>query len=742
MGQRVLAARGLAALGLLWLAGGVFAEPGAWKHPDAAARLRISVSAPHAHQVRVDLPEALTGAVKGVAAYTADGTRVAASPIVLGDRTPSVWLALGRVPKAALQPGDEGLPLPVEVYLFQEATVPAPLGDAARRPARLTRSIRGLTTRPFTSAEALRLLGSLAGGGRPLYAFDTAGLGDTLDSSHGEGLSERRSAILLWSSALALEHPVRAAFGADSVQAAWFLFVDGRPAAEWLRAAPAEGGGFWGRPVELAAGIHTVEYLVIQGHGEALPGCLWQADGQGPQPLRGDCPATHPEAVEVQWAPDSPPAGVRLAKVSRTLFQDTGADLLCFTPLSAEGGPLPEEWAVSLDGQPWPPPQGGSCVLSAAPRLPRVEVRFRGGSGAARGISLPARAVWVPPVRAAGVCRVHELPVVLAAAETLQFEAEVSFAGEDLDERVLSRLEVIARQEDAGGKPIAETGLGQGAGRRPAAVPLAERAARVLITVRAGGIPVLPPVPIRVLHAGDDLRGLEARGRGLFQGGENAVLACRPLERVAPAHGWPGSADWQRLGILDDLCTPVEAPGASLLPEQVFGQAWGRKPALLRETVPEADRTGTLPAAARFPALARLLDLRPDAVLLVTGGPDLRSGRTAGDLCRDLLFLAQAVAASGAVPVLVALPPLPGVAPALSREAALRCKELAWRLGVPAVDAYSGERLAVLAGETFADTFVTPEGHVPLAGPNDRGREWLYGLLDRAVADLRPTRGP
>ncbi len=714
----------------------------AWKHADAVGRLRISASSATAQQVRVDLPEALAATVKGVAAYSADGAPLPASPITLGGRTTSVWLALGRLAQAAAGPGEEGIQLPVEIYLFNEATIPVPLADAARHPARMLRTARALTTRPFTATEAVLLLGSLLGSGRPLYAFDAPALGDPMRQTQGEGASERRSALLFWSSALAIEAPTRAVFGSDSIQAAWFLYIDGRPVADWRTVAADGKGGFWGNAVELSAGLHSAELFVIQRHDEPLPACLWQVDGQERQVLTGSCPSTHPEAVEVQLAAGGPTVGIRLAKVNRTHFQDTGADVLCFTPMTAEGATLPPEVTVLLDGQPLDLSTAEQGYVVPGPRLPSVDLRLPTAAASALAVHLPARPIWAVPTRVSGRCQVGPLPAVLAAAERLEIVAAVSFAEEGIDPRLLRRMAVRARQLDAGGQTLRQDALADGTpgGARVGALELSPTVARLVVEVRAAETLLLPAVVIRVLRAGDNLRGLEASGETLSQAGERVVLHCGPLQPLpVPGQGSAGTR-WERLGVLDDLCTAVDAPGATLLPERVIGTSWAKPPAVFRETVGAAADQGTLPAVARFAALQRLLEMRVEAVVLCVGAADLRRGRPAREICQDLLFLAQAVAAAGARPILLALPPLPGVPAAESRQAALLCKELAWGLQTPVIDAHSGERLSVLATDAFADTF-TAAGPVALAGPNDRGREWLYGLMDRAITDLGKSRG-
>lgn len=741
MAQCRLAARGVVALVVL-LGAGLHAAADAWKHGDAVARLRVSVCSVYAHQVRVDLPEGLRETVKGVAAYIPDGSRVPASPVLLGGRVVAVWLALGRVPQAATAPGDEGIQLPVEIYLFSQPTIPVPLSEPMRRPARMVRTARPLTTRPFTAADALLLLASLTGTGRPLYAFDAPAMGDALLHSQGPLASERRAAVMQWSSAVLIDTPVRVAFGSNTAQVAWFTFLDGRPVAEWRQAAADGKGTFWGEPVELTTGLHTVEFLVVQRYEEPLPAVLWRADGKDAVPLVGSCPATHPEALEVQLAAKGPSYGLRLAQVRRVLCQDTGADLLCFTPMSASGGALPDGLSVALAGVRLDPTVAAEGVLTAAPWLPAAELVPLPRTAAAEAIRFPARPVCVGPERLRGSCRVGDLPVVVAASAPLPLDVTVSLGEEGPDPRLLARTTVLARQTDAAGKTLSETPIGSG---RPGAcrgdVVFLPGAAAVMIEARVDGALLLPAIPVRLRRAGDDLRGLTAAGEGLFQSGERVILACRPLVTLPTTPPRLAAGSGERLGILDDVCATLDAPGAELLPERVLGQSWRQPPVVFRESLTDGVGDGAVPSVAKFAALARLLEMRPDTLILAVGASDLRRGRTAREICRDLLFLAQAAAAAGAMPVLLALPELPGVAAAESREAAILCKELSWQLGIGVIDAHSAERLDGLAAGNFAGTFAIAEGRIPLAGPNDQGREWLCGVMDRALADLGATRG-
>jgi len=72
--------------------------------------------------------------------------------------------------------------------------------------------------------------------------------------------------------------------------------------------------------------------------------------------------------------------------------------------------------------------------------------------------------------------------------------------------------------------------------------------------------------------------------------------------------------------------------------------------------------------------------------------PRTQGGLPAEDLCLHLLFLAQATQAAGAVPVLMTLPPVPGIPRSDLRKAALLTMELAYSLGLPVIDAYSAAK--------------------------------------------------
>ncbi|NLF17486.1 MAG: hypothetical protein GX595_09530 [Lentisphaerae bacterium] len=737
MAQRRLAGWAVGALVVVWCLG-VCAQDSAWKHPDALARLRISVQSTYPHQLRVDLPEGLPAAPLGLAAYGPGGSRVPASPVMRGERLVAAWLAVGRLAQAAMAPGDDGVLLPVEIYLLKTAEVPAPLSDAQRRPARLQRVQRALTTRPFTGSEGLRLLSGMASRGRPIHAVDVEAIGALSNQGQTIANSERRVGLLCWSSMLDLATATTAAFGAAAdADVAWFIVVDGQPRASWKESGAADDGRRWGAAAELAAGLHTVEVFVVQRQNDALPSFFWKAGDAPGVALTGSCPAVHPEAVEVQLAPGGPSWGVRLESPRRSLFEDTGADLVCVSPMAVDGGPLAGVVAVFPDGRRVDASALSEGLVVPSPWLPAFEAVLPAEAPAATAVRLPGRPAWGSPLRLRATCQIDTLPPVLAASSPLPLQVTVTVGDDDSDERLRAVTRVLARQVNAAGESLSESTIGAG---RPGVcrgeVVLHPEAVRLSLEVRAGGALLTPAQVVRVVRSDAGLSGLRAAGVSLFQEGERAVLVCQPLRALPPGPTEPAG----RLGLLDDICAILETPGASLLPERLVGQSWTPPALVLRESLSDGVGDGVLPGVEKFAALARLLEMRPDTVVLAVGAADLRRGRPVAEVCRDLLFLAQACAAAGARPVLLALPELPGVPPATSRQAALLCKELAWRLGCAVIDAHSAERRGGLAGEAFAATFSVAGGRIALAGPNDRGREWLCQLMDRALADLQAVR--
>ena len=131
----------------------------------------------------------------------------------------------------------------------------------------------------------------------------------------------------------------------------------------------------------------------------------------------------------------------------------------------------------------------------------------------------------------------------------------------------------------------------------------------------------------------------------------------------------------------------------------------------------------------KFSCLGPALAEDAQVVLWAVGVNELRAGLRAEDICLHLLFLAQAAHAAGALPVLMTLPPIPGLPAAELRRTALLTKELAYKLGTPVVDAYSAAKIKGTSSGCFDGFFLGRNNIVSLVAPNDTGRKWLCQLV-------------
>jgi hypothetical protein len=94
------------------------------------------------------------------------------------------------------------------------------------------------------------------------------------------------------------------------------------------------------------------------------------------------------------------------------------------------------------------------------------------------------------------------------------------------------------------------------------------------------------------------------------------------------------------------------------------------------------------------------------------------------------------------MPVLVTVPPLPGIDRDRTRKAALLTKELGFRLGVPVVDTYSRTVRETGAAPGFETRFVLSDGSATLATPDNAGREWLRDQVEAALAEKSGATAP
>ena len=724
-----------AAVLLVALAGGLVGAP-AWQIPAAETRLRVLSAHQLAHLVRVDLPEGLREKTADVRAML-PGKRVLGARLVrIGETPVAVEVSVPRLLPADTKDTETDSAAPIEIYLLAEALADPAAQDIPQRATCLMHySARALTTRPFTPDEGIRLLaappttrrGRAAGRFRTYFywTWETPGVGQVSRPDKQASPGENKTATIHWATDLRLDAPRAVAFGADQPNVAWFLYVDGRPVADWRTSQPTDRPLRMGPVVELAAGFHLLEYVVVQTSGETIPRVFWRdRGGKEPAPIPPDLQHTVrlPGTVLVEGR-EGPAAGFVLARLEQRQRTHTAEQFLDLS-LAA-----PKVAGKELPGTRWEGHQDAADVFVPAPALPALRLAF--GDVVLR---FPPRHAFEPPTTFALAARVLEAPPVLSAGQPFA-AAGVLDALADVSPELAARLTLRWRQHDAVGGVLRSGETPCNAERvgaeTPFSIPLDGNARRLEFTLALDGLEVAPTRRLRVLRPADSMAGLRAVGRSLFVGRERALLVCdplRPLPPLAPAarRGAP------HLVILDDFWAALSGPEATLRPETVLGEKLPR--AVFRLAVPQGLANGAAEDLRKFDLLPALLERRPDATLLALGWDDLRGGGSALELGRHLLFLAQAAHARGARPLLLALPSLPGVAPDAVRESALLVKELGLRLEIPVVDAFSAERLGRFDGGPFSRYFAAAGGAVTLPTPNDAGRQRLCDLVMQVLS--------
>jgi uncharacterized protein (DUF362 family) len=140
---------------------------------------------------------------------------------------------------------------------------------------------------------------------------------------------------------------------------------------------------------------------------------------------------------------------------------------------------------------------------------------------------------------------------------------------------------------------------------------------------------------------------------------------------------------------------------------------------------------GTSPNVTMLASFGKMVASKPDIAVLLNGAAVTKGFGTPMEATAASLFMAQACIAHGILPVMVAMPPLPGVDAASIRLEALYLKEMATALGVPIVDFYSKEVNGTANARQWYNTL-----KYTTATPNDAAREWLAAQLSTEIKQI------
>ena len=86
--------------------------------------------------------------------------------------------------------------------------------------------------------------------------------------------------VFIWEALWNVEKPQSIRFGGDQTHVAWTVLLDGKPVANWHDTENIErrkDGGSFGAAVDAPAGLHSLQFLVVQCLTQPIPKLLVKA---------------------------------------------------------------------------------------------------------------------------------------------------------------------------------------------------------------------------------------------------------------------------------------------------------------------------------------------------------------------------------------------------------------------------------------------------------------------------------
>lgn len=422
-------------------------------------------------------------------------------------------------------------------------------------------------------------------------------------------------------------------FDASEREVCWFLFVDGRPVANWMDDDATTA---------LQPGLHAVDFFVFVGTRERLPVPLVR------QP-------------DDAYAPLSPVAWDTEAGTNSSALPWSGWD------------EVPEGAArVLIDG-----------AMSAPERIFDTKNRQ----------NAEAPAFWRRLVAVEASARILDTPLLVASESSLAVTVRVNvgnrfaaLVGES------PTLQVVTRKADGGWRKLASQAVTSGDDQVRLRFDMPAPATELAVCLRNGERDLVTPIPLVCLSSATFGPEVDFVGGVPHSRGRRAVFVLD--DQPVPGKPKPPFPPPKVIALLDDVWEPVFRPenGASDLQFQ-FTKTLS---VAVRHLTPVSQRQAGIPATvAKFAMVSEALAmLSPgDIAVLAVGGADLEADRRVSEVVRELEFLARACRSCGVRPVLVTPLPDAGENPPRTRRLALSTKELAARIDCPVADFFSAARL-------------------------------------------------
>ena len=257
--------------------------------------------------------------------------------------------------------------------------------------------------------------------------------------------------------------------------------------------------------------------------------------------------------------------------------------------------------------------------------------------------------------------------------------------------------------------------------------PIPPKAYYVQFRVIYGSKDVLPPARLYLIRP-HDAKGnnVQATGNALSSG-SRATLVCNALSATKAKKAL---SSVQTIAVLDAFSGASNAPKGTIKLEEALK---ARLPQTeFRQLAPVEAAEGTTTTATFLEKLYELLQWSPGKALLVNGLACLQEQEEPLFNATLLLFMVQACMEQDVEPILVCLPPLPGLSKETARLNALYTKEIAVTMGIPVIDLYSRQ----IANPVDMEAWFQTKG-LASAVPGDDAINWLADQIAPILISLQ-----
>ncbi|MBQ9367978.1 MAG: hypothetical protein IJT83_09375 [Victivallales bacterium] len=618
----------------------------------------------------------------------------------------------------------------MELYLCK-GKHPKEVPNTSPNKVKVTLVKRPVTTRAFTAQEIERYFGSLkTTAATDIRAAFVSKMGELSQGDYWKfGDNPHACHAIQWETVLHFDEATSFSFGTKQPNTAWAILANGMPMADWTSAEQRDGafmGKVWN---DMPKGTYTIQLLSLLRRDEAPPEALILRNGK-PEPITGDAAPNYLPGftLETKDKPEET-ASFFYNAVGATHFTATD-ETVCQATVKAKNAVFIdlEGKELKLNGDTllhdaWFRPGvrlGGKWEISAVERFHPAQPLFLRARISKSPLVIPHNA----PLECMLKIDAPETAGALLAQATLVTEfclphntvVEVNGTTGFQDS-----IEILSRQEE----PLA--------GRRTIPFSLKAippKAYYAQFRVIYGTKDVLTPARLYLIRPHDaEGNNVQPIGNALSSG-SRATLVCNPFSATKAKKPLPAVPT---IAVLDAFSGASNAPKGILKLEDALKTRLQQTE--FRHLAPIEAEEGATTTATLLAHLYELLQWSPGKALLVNGLACLLEQEEPLFNATLLLFMVQACLEQGVEPILVCLPPLPGLSVETARLNALYTKEIAVALGLSVIDLYSRQ----LASPVDVEAWYSAKG-IASAVPSDNAINWLADQIAPFLLVLKQKR--